>query len=1053
MAPIVLPSKIQTPPGQRTTLPRPRLHARLAEALARRLTLVCADAGFGKTTVLAQFAAASSSSVVWYRLDATDSDPATFAAYLLEALHPHMPRGPYRAARQSLRLVGDWTAGAQVLAAALHRVQRDLVIVLDDFHLLDSPSLSDGVARLVEALPPRARLVILARVLPELPLPRWRAEGALAEIGADDLRFSLSELRDLLIGLHGIPLTEASLRLVAARTEGWPAGVTLALEAVLARGAQAAVQALATLSGSSREIYDYLAQEAFARQTPEVQRFLLATALLSRFSTEFANALLDTTTARAVLDHLERSHLFLVPLDRERIWYRYHHLFHEFLQRLAAERDPQRVQVIHRRAAALWIGLRESAEAVHHFLEAGQTGEAAALLSETGLEFLRSGRYETVQRWLAAIPEQEWPGFPRLYLVRAWCEVAAGQSGAATRSLADALRRLRASGDHVGEADATRVLAHISGWDADLIRLLEEAVADLAPRVRRFPPSARGAMLEAVGRGAEIRGKWTVAERYYRRASAAAEAGGDSNGQLNTIRYLGLLLGTTGRFREAEGLLAEALDGYARRGWAHEEAHLHVELAAMLSSTGRHDDADRHLAHATALEATVPCRVLRGNLVVARAQASSRRMIPGTAGILRDALRAGTLRYLRDRFEASLELARADPEDAEGASAAALEMGSRLGPLHHARGVLASGLATRSPGRCTDAAARFRRLRLRHWEAVAVVEAAGLAKRDSSLRAPALRALRSLPEEMWPFLVTQTGESALAPYRDDPPVGARLRRLLDTLKRRPPAKVSVRCFGPFEVLRNGVPIDVWPRSAPRRLLQYLAVQARPVQRDEIVEALWPDLEPRHAANQLRVALSHLRRVLEPDLPSRQPSSLLATAGSTIALVRERLDVDLDRSRRAMSLAESSSGDARLAALTEMVECYRDDLLADSPYEEWAAPLRERLAGQYLDALAALADHAETRVEWEAALARWSAIVAREPAAEHACRGIMRCHLALGRAADALRAFEECRAALADLDLVPSPDTLALRDRIHQPHALDRGGTRATRRSGGGATPT
>lgn len=324
MALTIIPTKLQIPLQPAKMLDRPRLAARLAETFRVPVTLIAADAGFGKSTLVASFLAADSRPSIWYRLDADDSDPAIFAAHALHGLKRYVSRGAYTSAVRGLTQVTDWTAAAQLLTLAMHRLKQECLIVLDDFHLLTAPRLNEGIARLVDTLPSRARLAILTRVVPGLPLPRWRAQGRLAEVHADELRFTISELRALLVDIHALPLSDASLHVIAARTEGWPAGVVLALHTALTQGSASAAQALSTLSGSTRDIYDYLAEEAFARQPSGTQRFMLATGLVSRFTLPLADSLLGTSTGenRAILDHLERSHLFIVPLDRERRWYR-----------------------------------------------------------------------------------------------------------------------------------------------------------------------------------------------------------------------------------------------------------------------------------------------------------------------------------------------------------------------------------------------------------------------------------------------------------------------------------------------------------------------------------------------------------------------------------------------------------------------------------------------------------------------------------------------------------------------------------------------------------
>ncbi|MDR7485880.1 MAG: hypothetical protein QN187_11175 [Armatimonadota bacterium] len=307
-----------------------------------------------------------------------------------------MPRSAYRSARQGLSLASDWNAAAGLIALAPHRLQRDVLIVLDDFHALAAPSLTESMIRWIDSLPPRAHLAILTRVVPDLPLARWRAQGRLAELGPDDLCFTVPELRALLVDLNGLPLSDSSLHVVAAKTEGWPVGIVLALHAARAKGAAAASQVLRSLTGSTREIYEYLALEAFARQPSETQQFMMATAAVTRFSIPLAGALLGTTAGRTreILDHLERSHLFIVPLDRERRWYRYHHLFQEFLQRTAAEREPDRMREVHRTAAAWWEREGEAVEALSHLVEAGQCEHAAVLLERVGLDMVAKGHLE-----------------------------------------------------------------------------------------------------------------------------------------------------------------------------------------------------------------------------------------------------------------------------------------------------------------------------------------------------------------------------------------------------------------------------------------------------------------------------------------------------------------------------------------------------------------------------------------------------------------------------------------------------------------------------------
>ncbi|HXF82970.1 MAG TPA: AAA family ATPase, partial [bacterium] len=228
--------KLSPPPLRGVTLHRPRLYARLAEALGGPVTLVAGEAGFGKTTLVAGYLQTADRPAVWYRIDPLDSDPALFAGSLLQGLRARVSRSAWRRAQRSLSLATDWPAAIRILLGAIAAVYDELIVVLDDLHLLDHPTLDEGLRALVEGLPPQVHLAFLTRRRPALPLARWRTQGVLSEITTDDLRFTPAELRALLVDLHHLPLTDASVHLLVAKTEGWAAGVTLALHTALAQG-------------------------------------------------------------------------------------------------------------------------------------------------------------------------------------------------------------------------------------------------------------------------------------------------------------------------------------------------------------------------------------------------------------------------------------------------------------------------------------------------------------------------------------------------------------------------------------------------------------------------------------------------------------------------------------------------------------------------------------------------------------------------------------------------------------------------------------------------
>jgi LuxR family maltose regulon positive regulatory protein len=1010
-------------------LHRPRLYTRLTDALTNPLTLVAGDAGFGKSTLMAGFLSVEDRPALWYRIDAADSDPGLFTDSLLRGLRPFVPRPVWQRSHRNVSLATDWQMSTRLILGAMEAIRSELIVVFDDVHLLAHPTLDAGLTALIEGLPHMVHLAFLTRTRPALPLARWGTQGIVSQIGTDDLRFTPAELRALLVDLHGLPLTDASLHLLAARMEGWAAGVVLALHAALAQGPASATQAIAATTGSSREIYDYLAEEAFARQPVPVQDFLLATGMLRRFSVDFANALLDTTTARETLDHLERSHLFLVPLDRERLWYRYHQLFAEFLQRVASERRPGLAAHVHAQAARLWEAREEIDEALAHYAAADEWTEVARLLARIGPELMAKGRFDTARRWLEATPAALWPDFPQLYLTMGIVEIVSDNREAAERALNEALTRLRLAGDAEGEALAAYWVSGIL-VSSDPQRLMSLA-DDLAGRLAGFPPGARSRALAAIGTALEHQGRLDDAATAWRQAVQTAEESRRQIHSSDAWRWSAKSLHRAGRFAEAIQYLESLAERTHRHGMIHDEAHIRLDLADVAFDMGRDEEAERHLSTVRELAEAIPCRVLALELSIMEGRAAGARGDhPEAVRLLERGLAASRQAVFQKpvlvaRFLLSENLGRIDPARAKTVAEDAMQLGERMGEFLRGRAILGLGIATESVERCLEASEVFGRSGAHYVQALALVRAAQFAPSEhrENISAEAARVLGTLSEEGRQYVGAQ-GAEALAELANH---GMILPSTLPVI-----SQLTIRCLGQFEFLRNGVPVpaSAWPRSASRRLLQLLVVRRKPVTREQIMEALWPDLDPAQAANQLRVALSHLRRVLEPSRSPRQPGTTLITAGGRVTLARARFEIDLDRFVASIDRAWHTEGDARYRALLAAVEAYGGDLLEDAPYEEWAVPEREELLRLYLDAMVHLASADTAAGRTDDAIGRWRVVVGKAPGDERAWRGLMSGYIDLGRRIDAIRSFEQCRAALADIGVLPSADTIQLRESIN-----------------------
>jgi LuxR family transcriptional regulator, maltose regulon positive regulatory protein len=419
----LLATKLHVPRPHPGFVPRPRLLAHLAAGMARELTLVCAPAGFGKTTLLADWARRLEAPVAWLSLDAGDNDPIRFWRYVAAALD-RVQAGIGQ--RVTATLQGPAAPPEAVVTVVINELAShagQVVLVVDDYHLIEAEPVHRAVAALLEGQPHQLRLVVATRADPPLPLARLRAGGQLAELRAADLRFTQEESAALLWEATGLELPAGSEAALAAQTEGWVAGLQLA--ALSLRGHADPAAFVATFSGSHRYILDYLTEEVLARQPDEIVRFLLETSILDRLSGPLCDAVAGRTDSQRLLEAIERANLFLVPLDEVRGWWRYHHLFADLLQARLQQALPDRVPGLHR-AAAAWCerqGLAD--EAIRHARAAGDDLWAARLIERHVETLYRRSETATLQRWFASLPDDLVRSRPRLCLQLArWANVA-----------------------------------------------------------------------------------------------------------------------------------------------------------------------------------------------------------------------------------------------------------------------------------------------------------------------------------------------------------------------------------------------------------------------------------------------------------------------------------------------------------------------------------------------------------------------------------------------------------------------------------------------------
>jgi LuxR family maltose regulon positive regulatory protein len=417
-APNLLQTKLAIPPVRTDRVPRPRLIQLLSNGLERPLTLICAPAGFGKTTLITDWNEQPNRPdflLAWLSLDEDDNDPVRFLTYLMSALATVVSTS-WDDLFSSLQS-SQPPPPKVILAALISRLEttpQRFVLVLDDAHRITAPSVCEALAFLLDHLPAQMRLLITSREDPPLPLSRLRARGQLAEIRANDLRFAAEEAADLLELMLGSKLSADQVMELEARTEGWIAGLQLAALAMQGRNDIPAF--IAAFTGSHRFVLDYLTDEVLNRQPEHIQRFLLQTSILNRLNDSLCDAVTGRSESQALLEQVEQSNLFLFSLDDERSWYRYHHLFGDMLRRHLQRSSPDIVPELHRRASVWYEQGGWVSEAVEHALVGGDNERAAHLIDQYGEPLQLRGEGATVLRWLRALPEAVLETHPRLAL-------------------------------------------------------------------------------------------------------------------------------------------------------------------------------------------------------------------------------------------------------------------------------------------------------------------------------------------------------------------------------------------------------------------------------------------------------------------------------------------------------------------------------------------------------------------------------------------------------------------------------------------------------------
>ena len=547
-AEVVISTKLFRPQPRHQTVERARLHDLLREGNLLPLTLVVAPAGWGKSTLVADWLQQDRVTAGWVSLDGDDGDPHRFWRYLLLAAGQAGP--------------GAGTAALRRLDAAKSDVLRDvlptfinevtssgarLVLVLDDYHLITSAQVHASVAALLDRCPPQLHLVLITRADPPLQLSRLRVRGELAELRAEQLRFSLDEAREFFGGRLGTQLSEQDVHRLLARTEGWAAGLQLAALRLKDRADPSAF--IERFTGADWHIVNYLGEEVLTSQPPQVREFLLVTSVLNRMCAPLCDALTGRADGAELISEVNRANLFLIPLDDERHWFRYHHLFGGLLRHELARTAPQRPFALHRRAAQWYAENGDPAEAIGHAIASGDDSLTSRLVAAHWRQHFNAGQLATVRRWLDALPAELVAMDASLSAARVWIALDTGR----LEDVGAALDAAEAAGPPDAQLMVLRALHRYKTGD----------VADATHRLQELNPSADDPFIATVHRLVQgVSSMWLGDADRAREllAEAARRAESDDNrlAYIYAQGCLALLATSHGHLALADALVADA---------------------------------------------------------------------------------------------------------------------------------------------------------------------------------------------------------------------------------------------------------------------------------------------------------------------------------------------------------------------------------------------------------------------------------------------------------------------------------------------------------------
>ncbi len=1074
-----LRTKLLPPRPAPELLTRPRLTERLLANLAHPVTLVTANAGSGKTTLVADFVRQHARQSVWYQLDHTDADPSVFLGYITygikqsvpgfgEVMFSYLQESANELARQPERAVDV------LLNEVLERVEQQMILVLDDYHHLGTETpVHRVVDRLLAYLPDVLHVIIISRDVPPLALARLRSQASLSIVDRSDLLFTDEETRELFRQVFDLELTAEQLSEYRERTHGWITALQLvrqvAQRQALAHDREAESLNLSeVLRQSERDIFDYFAEEVFADETIEVQQLLLRVSLLERIEIDTCGRLYPEMHCASALPALVRRNVFLtIASDGRGEEYRLHPLFQSFLRRrFRAEAGRAAVAAEHVRYADHFLQGGKWEQAMYHLLAAEDFVRAANVIALHGGEWIASGALASLVSFAEALPATILEAQPRSLAHRAEVARLQGDDDAATGWFRRAVTLLREQGDREGEAEALHSLAAIARRHGDFetaFAHLDRAVelTDGKSIVRVKCGNTRGLCLVAMG-------EWTKAELEFRVALQAAEEHNDEHYIRLIAHNLGTPAGMRGDFGEALRWLRRMLRDDARAPMP-QEAIGHLNIARCYFYRGDFASCEQHLDRALETCQLFNLMSLRGEIFEAYGNLyREREDAAHAAEFYERAARAydeAAIDPTRRELWEEQALLRLQMGDAVGARMlldrlvasrkdAGDEMGSHTATLTRSRVMLVQGEHETARAGLEPALEYFHTHGLYYYEAQASLALAAslFATGDSeAMLEPLSRALDLVARydyEYWlqrevasnPQLFASTDAAELLPpdVREQIPAAtARAQhaaqpaaaRVLPPASQRPVTDLTISMLGPVEIFRDParpLAADAWTTRRARDILCFIASRRhRRASKDSIIDTFWEDADFDAVEKNFHPTVSHIRKALNSNQPLKQ-NFLLYRDGDYQLNPDFSYFIDTEEFDRLVAEGEAArrAGQQELyiKSYEQALVLYRGEFM-QSIYDEWVDEHRSYYREQYLRLLESLAAAAEKSQEWSRALDLAQQILRDDSFREDIHCTIMRAHAALGNRVAVKEQYETLRKLLREeLGVEPVAET-------------------------------